>query len=252
MERRIDFIIAGVQKGGTTALDAQLRRHPNIRMASIKETHFFDGNREWSNPSYEALHELFDWSDADVVRGEATPIYTYWPGCLERIRAYVRSIRLLVMLRHPSFRAFSHWRMSVTRAEESLPFDQAIRAGRERVGSFHRVYSYVERGLYARQAERLLSLFRREQILFLATDELWHDPRGQMDRITTFLGQDPFTSVPREYIVPLQSDNFGEMPPSDRACLDALFRSDIERTAELTGLDLSRWLRPEYREPMGI
>ena len=33
MTRRIDFIIAGVQKAGTTSLDAYLRQHPDICMA---------------------------------------------------------------------------------------------------------------------------------------------------------------------------------------------------------------------------
>ena len=42
MARRIDFIIAGVQKAGTTSLDAYLRQHPDICMAKKKEPHFFD------------------------------------------------------------------------------------------------------------------------------------------------------------------------------------------------------------------
>ena len=36
MTRRIDFMIAGVQKGGTTSLDAYLRQHPGISMAKKK------------------------------------------------------------------------------------------------------------------------------------------------------------------------------------------------------------------------
>ncbi|MCA0448534.1 MAG: sulfotransferase, partial [Proteobacteria bacterium] len=39
---RVDFFIAGVQKGGTTALDHYLRDHPAIQMASVKEVHAFD------------------------------------------------------------------------------------------------------------------------------------------------------------------------------------------------------------------
>ncbi|MBK5306433.1 MAG: hypothetical protein JJD92_07075 [Frankiaceae bacterium] len=47
-EFRIDFVIGGAQKCGTTTLDAWLRRHPEIGMASVKETHFFDDeSRDW-------------------------------------------------------------------------------------------------------------------------------------------------------------------------------------------------------------
>jgi hypothetical protein len=34
--RKLDFVIAGAQKAGTTTLDALLRHHPQIQMASLK------------------------------------------------------------------------------------------------------------------------------------------------------------------------------------------------------------------------
>jgi hypothetical protein len=40
-KRAVDFIICGTQKGGTSALDAYLREHPEICMADVKEIHFF-------------------------------------------------------------------------------------------------------------------------------------------------------------------------------------------------------------------
>jgi hypothetical protein len=251
MNQGLDFIIAGVQKGGTTALDALLRRHPRVRMASVKETHFFDDDdRNWTEPDYGVLHAYFDWTEAHVLRGESTPIYTYWPNCLERIRTYAPSIKLLVSLRHPSFRAFSQWRMETTRGSETLPFGEAIRSGRNRGGTHDRVYSYVERGFYTQQVERLQSLFPRTNILFLKTDDLWRDPRAQMNRITSFLGISPLAEVDKRYIVPLQSANLGKLLPADRKFLDSLFREDIEQTALLTGLDLSDWTLPDYSEPM--
>ena len=39
---KVDFIVCGAQKAGTTALDAYLRAHPEIGMANWKEVHFFD------------------------------------------------------------------------------------------------------------------------------------------------------------------------------------------------------------------
>jgi hypothetical protein len=251
MDLTIDFLIAGVQKGGTTALDSLLRNDPKIQMASVKETHFFDDdNRDWSEPEYAALHHFFDWSATGVLRGEATPIYTYWPNCLERIRNYKPSLKLILSLRHPSFRAYSHWRMETTRRWETLPFHEAIRNGRARCQPVHRRYSYVERGLYAGQIERVLSLFPRDNVLFLTTDDLWRNPTHEMNRIASFLRASSVRLNEREYIVPLQSAELGEMAPADREFLDALFRKDIEETAWLTGLDLSNWLRADYQEPM--
>lgn len=105
--RRVDFFIAGVQKGGTTALDAMLRDHLQIQMARVKEVHFFDnGSLDWSSPNLDYLQDSFGWTADNPVRGEATPIYIYWHSALRRLKAYNPDARVLIALRHPAFRAF--------------------------------------------------------------------------------------------------------------------------------------------------
>jgi len=252
----VNFFIAGVQKGGTTALDKMLRRHPEIQMASAKEVHHFDNDRlDWTNPDHSRLHNAFDWSVSGVVRGEATPIYTYWPHALSRLHEYNASAKLIIGLRHPSSRAFSHWRMEKKRSAETLSFGEAISAaGRKRVHQaphgVHRVFSYVERGYYSMQLTELLRLFPREGVLFFRTDELWMHNERVLAEVQDLLGVKRLIEAKQEYIVPLDSRFVGEVSPSERAMLDNLFASDIQRTALLTGLDLSDWLDPSYREPM--
>jgi hypothetical protein len=209
----VDFFIAGVQKSGTTALDAMLRRHPRIQMAAQKEPHFFDNEAlAWEAPDYQALHHHYDWSVDGVLRGEATPIYTYWPNAIERLKAYNPNAKLIVGLRHPSYRAFSHWRMETTRGAESMSFSDAIRQGRGRVttapNGVHRVYSYVERGLYAAQIARVLTHFPRSQTFVFRTDHLWLSPESMLAQLQSFLGvpQASLASSP-EYVVPVLSEN---------------------------------------------
>lgn len=252
----VDFFIAGVQKGGTTALDTMLRRQPAIQMASRKEPHFFDNEAmNWQSPDYGLLRQFFDWSATDVVRGEATPIYSYWPNAIERLHAYNPGTKLIVGLRHPAYRAFSHWRMETTRNDESLSFSQAIREGRERVrgadGGVHRVYSYVERGFYSAQVSRLLRWFPRSQVMFFRTDHLWQQPEATLTQICAFLGvKHEVSTQPSEYIVPLQSADVGGMDLVDRDRLLKVFAADIEETSVLTGVALDDWLSRDYREPM--
>lgn len=75
--RRLDFVVGGVQTGGTTALDSLLRDHPGIRMARHKEIHYFDDERlDWSASDPARLDAQFDWFEGGVIRGEATPIYS--------------------------------------------------------------------------------------------------------------------------------------------------------------------------------
>jgi Sulfotransferase domain len=255
---QVDFFIVGVQKGGTTALDSFLRRHPQIQMAKVKEVHFFDDeSADWSEPDYSRLHDNFDWTSTGVlVRGEATPIYSYWPGAMQRLRRYNPSAKLLMSLRHPTFRAFSHWRMEKTRKNENLAFRHAIGAtGRRRVreaqNGVHRIFSYIERGYYAPQIESILRIFPKEQILFFRTDHLWSNVQSTIDSIQSFLDVDLKLGGPRRYIVPEHTfDASHNMDSNVRAQLDALFADDICRTSALTGLNLTDWLHGNYREPM--
>lgn len=252
----VDFFIAGVQKGGTTALDSMLRQHPALQMARVKEVHHFDDERvDWSKPDRSRLHDAFDWSVSRVVRGEATPIYTYWPQALSRLHRYNPLAKLIIGLRHPSFRAFSHWRMEKMRLRDSLPFGEAISTtGRKRVleapHGAHLVFSYVERGYYATQLTELLRLFPREQVLFFRTDELWSQNERILAQVQDFLGVERLVKPEQRYIATLDSSALGEIGPAERKVLDEMFAGDIQKTASLTGLDLSDWLDPSYREPM--
>lgn len=253
--KRIDFFIAGVQKAGTTALDALLREHPHLQMARVKEAHFFDNGRvDWSAPNYGKLHADFDWGARQALRGEATPIYTYWPDALERIHRYNPEARLIVALRHPTFRAFSHWRMETARGTETHSFGEAIRTGRARVqgspGGVHRVFSYVERGSYDQQVARLLGLFPASQACFLRTDHLFSQPQVTLARVQAFLGVDRVVEGSPRYVVPLESRALASLAAEDRLYLDGLFADSIAETQRLTGLDLSDWRSADYAEPM--
>jgi hypothetical protein len=251
---KVDFFIAGVQKGATTALDAFLRRHPQIQMAESKEPHMFDDESiDWNAPSYSKLHGMYDWTAQDVLRGEATPIYTYWPPAIARLKRYNGAAKLLIGLRHPGFRAFSHWRMEKSRDAETLTFSEAIRVGRDRVAAaphgVHRVYSYVERGFYSAQIARL-NTFDRSQVHYFRTDQLWVEPTQTLHGIQRFLDVECLDLAGREYTVPVPPRDIGAPSIVDLRHLRDLFADDVEQTALATGLNLSDWKEPDYREPM--
>jgi hypothetical protein len=255
--RRVNFFVAGVQKGGTTALDALLRGHPMIRMARVKEPHFFDDESiDWQAPDYDNYHALFDLEAPSTVVGEATPIYSYWPKSLDRIATYNSNAKIVLSLRHPTHRAHSHWRMEMSREAERLPFSAAIREpGRRRIvhDEAHRVFSYVERGFYSEQVRAIQERFPAHNVFFFRTDQLWREPSVLLSRLLSFLGAQDKGALDAEsrYIVPGETRSLGRILPVDRKYLDDLFAADIRATACLTGVDLSDWLDPAYEEPMG-
>jgi hypothetical protein len=242
-ELRVQFVIAGVQKAGTTALFDYLSEQPELSLSHIKETHFFDDDeRDWARPDYAAYHALFDAPDGRP-RGEATPIYLYWPGSLERMAAYNPAMRIIVLLRDPVARAWSHWRMEYARGFEQAPFAWCIREGRRRLfeaepWGHHRAFSYVERGFYGEQVERLLALFPREQVLVLTAEALQAEPAATLATVRAFLGLPPAASgvEPRAVHVGRDMDYGSELTEADAAFLRDLYARDQDRLAALTGI----------------
>jgi hypothetical protein len=241
-EDRVSFIIAGVQKGGTTALFDYLGDEPGVSMSRVKEVHFFDDDAlAWADPDYTAYHANFEPFDGRP-RGEATPIYTYWPNSLERIAAYNPAARLIVLMRDPVQRAWSHWKMDYSRKLDPLPFARCIREGRQRLfdaspWGFHRNFSYVERGFYGEQMARLFEFFPREQVLALRAEDLRADPGSTLGRVRNFLGlAQGAAPAPRESNLGLEMDYGSEFTAVDVAYLRGVYARDNERLADLTGI----------------
>ncbi len=243
---RVGFLVAGVQKGGTTALFDYLVEHPALSLPSIKEAHFFDEEVgvDWSRPDYAPYEALFSDDPSDGrLRGEATPIYLYWPNSLERIAAYNPGMRLILIFRDPIERALSHWKMEYARGAETEPFAWCIREGRARVADdpstpgFHRVYSYVERGFYGAQLRRLLNIFPGEQLLFLRSDDLKAEPERILRTVCDFLNAPVFERIEaRESHVAKNIDYGAGITEEDRAYLKSVFANDQIIFNRLSGL----------------
>jgi hypothetical protein len=136
------------------------------------------------------------------------------------------------------------------RGNEPLAFADAIRKGRRRVGTskeipgVHRIFSYVKRGFYAAQIERILALFPLQQILFLRTANLMQSHETTLTQVCSFLGVPPFPQMPAaRRIEPVKILPEAPMARTDHEHLMDLYYADIVRTAALTRLDLSEWLQ---------
>ena len=255
---RVSFLVAGVQKGGTTALFDYLVDHPGLQLPAIKEAHFFDDEArvDWSAPDYAPYEALF--ADDGRLCGEATPIYLYWPNALERIRRYNPAMRLILLFRDPVERAWSHWKMEFARRAEREPFAWCIREGRARMADaqptpgFHRVHSYVERGFYGRQLARAMELFPRDQLLLLGSDALKCDPAATIARICRFLDIPVPTQpmAPRRSRVAADIAYPSELTGDDVTFLQRLFSEEIARFGRMTGDTAAlaaEWLTPRSR-----
>jgi len=247
----VNFMIVGTHKGGTTALNHFLDKHAEIHMAPIKETHFFDQENLFGNgqPDYSAYHSFFEPERKPAVKmiGEANPCYMFLPRVAPRLKEYNPALKLIVMLRHPVERAYSHYNMIVRMEKEYLPFYNALRVEEIRLGAVAQnyiftgpttIYSYKSRGFYAGQIKNLLNYFPREQILFLRNEELLKQHSETLQKIFDFLG------VPNDPSIGPEKIFEGANPPLEghiRAELLKLYEADITELEQLLGWDLTAW-----------
>lgn len=246
-------MIAGVQKGGTTALHHFLKNHYQVFLSYKKELHFFDNEGvNWSSPKYdEQYHHHFSDACPTQICGEATPIYTYWPPSMARIYAYNPDVKLIVLLRDPVVRAYSHWRMETERGSETLTFSQCIREGRNRMKSgseydgFHRVFSYVERGFYANQLERIFSYFPHINVLLLDQRRFVTNHDATLNDVCDFLSIKGFSELPKaEPIFSHQPNSAYKINPdiddADYTYLMGLYADDLKILHETYGIDFTK------------
>ena len=238
---RVDFVIGGTQKGGTSALDSFLRQHPEICMPETrKELHFFD--READDTDYKKYHANFKPKQQRVI-GEASPIYMYWETAPYRIWKYNPKMKWILALRNPVERAFSAWNMETKRGKEKLSFADAIEKEPERCREAlplqHRVYSYTDRGFYAHQVRRLFNIFGKDNCLVLLNQELRNDHKKTLRRVFEFLGVES-SFVPPEASV-FEQEYSIEFDNQLRSRLIDIFYFDIKELEKLLGHDLSGW-----------
>lgn len=211
----VDFMIIGVQKGGTTALAQFLGQHPQIGMARPKEVHLFDAEDYAPDAPPAAIDERYRGHFAHCpdarLRGEATPIYLFLPEVAAQLKRYNPALKLIVLLRDPVQRALSTHRMQRARGRERLPFALALLCERWRLcrdkhpraqRSALREHAYRRRGLYAEQLANLFAAFDRRQVLVLESEALLRQHSAVMRRTFAFLGVDESIAVPPAIVFP--------------------------------------------------
>ena len=208
------FIIVGAAKAGTTSLHWYLSKHPQVIPAVKKELHFFDiefhRGIPWYRSNFSTTIGIQIRNATKGIRhlsGEASPYYMFHPHAPRRMAEVVPDARLIVLLRDPVERAYSHYNHVVKGGAETLPFEEAIKKEQERLDGElkkmiadesyrspnHRRFSYVSRGYYVDQLKELNKFFPRKQIMVIKSEDLFRRTQETYDRVLEFLELEPWT-----------------------------------------------------------
>ena len=202
LRKKPDFIVIGVQKGGTSSMYRYLESHPGLKLSYRKQLHFFDKNPHKGMGFYLASFPLRAGNNA-YKTGEASPFYIYHPHVPQRILDALPETKIIAMLRNPIDRAYSHYVMKVDQGWEKTPtFEEAIDLEQQRISadyqrmvedpSFYsndvRNFSYLTRGHYYEQLKRWFDIYDRDQILVLNSEAFFADPMAGLRKVYDFIG----------------------------------------------------------------
>jgi len=243
--QKVDFLVCGAQKSGTSALNKYLAAHRSVCMADKKEVHYFDRDEFFTGePDYQEYHSFFSQNTLGKLMGEATPIYMYWEQAPRRIWEYNPKMKIIMVLRNPIERAYSHWNMERYKGREKLAFTEALEAEttrREGTSPLQdRKYSYVDRGWYTVQLKRILRYFPREQVLVLKYEDFKNEPDECLSKISTFLNIRPFKAFKKEIVY--ARPYISKMAEDERDQLINLYANEIRGLEKLLGWDCAEWL----------
>lgn len=242
----MNFLICGAQKAGTSALHAYLSTHPSVHMSAQKELHYFDGEEYFSQrkPDYNFYHSHFQPEKGNKLIGEATPIYMYWDNAVRRIQQYNPKMKIIIVLRNPIERAYSHWNMERLRDAEELSFYDAIKSESIRAKKClplqDRVHSYIDRGFYCKQINKLWRHFGKKNVLALRHDSLLNNPKDTLKTVTDFLNIDPIKDLTPKKVHKLPYKE--SMNETEEKYLKNIFKTEITELEKLLGWNCQEWL----------
>jgi len=300
-----NFFIVGAAKCGTASLYYYLREHPEIYMSPIKEPHFFsddididkfsedykksllkDVGRYVNGPMDKIIHaahirnleqycKLFKNVKNEKAIGEISNSYLYSKTAARNIKKMIPNAKIIMVLRNPIERAFSHYLMDLHIGYSKEPtFMRAIKkAMQSEEKSWGAGRLYLELGLYYEQVKRYLEIFGSRTVKIILFERIKKDVSGVMREIFSFLDVYPFFEIvfhkrynislipkykllnrllwkigAQNFFARINNELFNKkrnvsLSNKERDFLRLYYKKDIMKLSDLINRDLSEWLK---------
>jgi hypothetical protein len=180
---RVDFVIIGAQKSGTTWLFECLDEHPEIFVPAEKELHYFC---QEDDCRFSTKHKGIEWYVAQLrpgpsfkISGELTTDYMYYKYVVNDLFQINNECKIVALLRNPVDRAYSAYWMW-RRHNRSIPtFEDMIRSSDN---------SLVGRGFYYQQLKPYFETFGADRVKVFILEEIKQNPAVFIAEIFRYLG----------------------------------------------------------------
>lgn len=199
-----NIFIVGAAKSGTTTLYYLLSQHPELCTPIVKEPNYFsnidnesdivkpgngpgDDSTVWTD-SLQSYDDLYPIKDQHKVKLDASVSYLYSSTAAAQISEYDPDAKIIIVLRNPVERAFSHYKHLLRDGRETKSFENALALENERIrNGWEFSWHLAHMGMYNSQIQRFFQHFDREQIRIFLLEDLKKDIASTIQEITRFI-----------------------------------------------------------------
>ncbi|MFS8615754.1 MAG: sulfotransferase [Solitalea sp.] len=198
--------LVGAAKAGTTSLYQVLSRHPEICSPLVKEPNFYSYERPGKGPGdngtvwttgmkqYQSLYRVGA-NHRQLIDGSVS--YLYSPLAPGRIRSHFPDAKVIIILRNPVDRAWSHYKHLIRDGRERLSFEEALALEAVRVSKgWEFSWHLRSMGMYSAQVDRYFQYFGKSQVRVFLFEELQCNFGEVVRAATDFIGLRPFEMDP--------------------------------------------------------
>jgi len=175
----IDFIGVGDQKAASTWIFECLKEHPEICGSSKKETSFFR-SKKYKQEGLDYYKKFFKHCSKDKLKGEFTAHYFNDEKAMERIYHHFPEVKLIISLRNPVERTYSHFKLRRNKKEIISTYEDSWKA-------IKKEDNLIEWGKYGKYLEKWLKLFPQENFKFIFYEDIKSCPIETMKELYSFL-----------------------------------------------------------------
>lgn len=227
-----NLIIPGAAKSGTSSLHEYLNQHPKICMSRSKEPHHFSRIKKYELGA-RSHNELFDYSFEAQVFGESSTGYMIWPDSIKKISKNLDNPKIIMVLRDPVKRAFSHYRWRFRLGLEKRSFIEAVAKDGfgydpekpDKLG----YKSYLQFSQYSKYCPMWFEEFGKDNCLLVSSAELKNEPIKILNECFNFLKLSPLESV--DSVFANQTDSAPTMSSSSLKNLASLIPNQIKASS---------------------
>lgn len=179
MSFRVDFMIIGAMKSGTTDLASKLAHHSRVCFCEKKEPHFFNASKDWASRLVE-YHRLYAPLPGQIC-GEGSTSYSdlgTYPNVVDRLYEYNPNLKFIYLVRDPIDRIKSQYAHRLMRGTAHMDPEQEFEQRRMR---------YVSQSSYGQTLKRYGEAFGYDRILTVGFETYVREMSRESQRVCEFL-----------------------------------------------------------------